>query len=111
MIEEGSSKETFPVLDQDKLWILTVRSGTKRAVQSPAGRFDCVLVELETKVPHGEVRDKKDFAGLFGIRGTIHIWMDVATGVPVQITGDLPVPVIGRLDVNVRLKSFPGTPS
>jgi hypothetical protein len=103
MIEAGSSQETFPVLDEDKLWILTVRAGGKRAIDTPAGRFDCVLVELETKVPQGEARDKGDFAGLFGIKGTIHIWMDAAAGVPVQITGDLPVPVIGKLDVNVRL--------
>jgi hypothetical protein len=110
MVAEESPKETFPVLDQENLWILTVRAGEKRIVKSPAGRFSCVLVELETQVPQGEVRDKSDFSGLFGIQGTLHIWMHAATGVPVQITGDLPVPVIGRLGVNVTLASYRGTP-
>lgn len=110
MVAEERSKETFPALDQEKLWILTVRAGEKQIIKSPAGRFACILVELETKVPEGDDRDKSDFSGLFGIQGTLHIWMHATTGVPVQITGDLPVPVIGRLAVNVRLASYRGTP-
>jgi hypothetical protein len=99
------------VLDQEKLWILTLRTGARREIKTDAGRFDCTLVELETSVPPGEVRRKKeDFSGLFGIQGNIGIWMDTAAGVPVQITGDLPVPVIGRLSVNARLSSYRGTP-
>jgi hypothetical protein len=110
MVAEGRSTETFPVLDQDKLWILTLRTGARRAIATDAGKFDCALVELETGVPPGEVRKPKDFSGLFGIQGNIGIWMDAAAGVPVQITGDLPVPVIGRLSVNARLSSYRGTP-
>ena len=54
--------------------------------------------------------DKDGFTGLFGIRGGIKIFMDAATGVPVLITGELPVPVIGKLDLYVRLKSYSRTP-
>jgi hypothetical protein len=111
MVAEKRPDETFPVLDQETLWILTVRTGEKRTVKSPAGEFSCVLVELETRVPEGEVRDKNDFSGLFGIQGALHIWMHATTGVPVQITGDMPVPVIGKLGVNVRLAHHRGTPS
>jgi len=110
MVAEGSSRETFPVLDQENLWILTVRAKGRRTIDVPAGRFKCMSVELETRVPEGEVRDKRDFSGLFGLQGSIHIGMEAATGVPVQIAGDLPVPVIGRLGVNVRLTGYRGTP-
>jgi hypothetical protein len=110
MVEEGRDKDSFPVLDEDKLWILNLRAGGRREIETPAGRFACQLVELATNVPPGEVRAKDDFSGLFGIKGSIQIWMDSAAGVPVQITGDLPVPVIGRLNVNAKLASFRGTP-
>ena len=109
MVEEGRSTESIPVLDEEKLWILTLRTGDRREIATAAGKFACTLVELETSVPAGEVRKKKDFSGLFGIQGKIGIWMDTAAGVPVQITGDLPVPVIGRLSVNANLASYRGT--
>jgi hypothetical protein len=36
--------------------------------------------------------------------------MDVETGVPVLISGELPVPVLKTLEVNVKLDRFRGTP-
>jgi hypothetical protein len=67
-------------------------------------------VQLETKVPPGEPKDDKGFQGLFGIQGSVRIWMDVETGVPVLISGELPVPVLKTLEVNVKLDRFRGTP-
>jgi hypothetical protein len=111
MVAGERLKETFPVLDQETLWILTARTGEKQIIEAPAGRFTCALVELDTRVPEGEDRRKSDFSGLFGIQGKLHIWMHSSTGVPVLISGDLPVPVIGRLGVNVKLASYRGTPA
>ncbi len=110
LVHQGGTTITFPVLDKKKLWDLTVRRGETKEVEVPAGRFRCAQVSLKTAIPPGEPADKDGFTGLFGIRGGIKIFMDAGTGVPVLITGELPVPVIGKLDLYVRLQSYRGTP-
>jgi hypothetical protein len=109
MVRDARLETTFSVVDKLKLWTLTVRRGAFKTIEVPAGKFRCALVQLETTVPPGEPVDKKGFQGLFGIQGSIKIWMEAATGVPVMISGELPVPVIKTLDLNVRLKSYRGT--
>ncbi len=110
MVRRGDAETTFPVLDKLRLWTLTIRRGTHKVIETPAGRFDCVYAQLSTAVPPDEPRDEKGFQGLFGIQGSIRIWMDSATGVPVTITGELPVPVVHTIELNIRLKSYRGTP-
>ena len=108
-VRDGGPSVTFPVIDKKKLWQLTVTRGGTKVIEVPAGKFRCALVQLQTAVPPGEPPDKDGFAGLFGIRGTIKIWMEASTGVPVMITGELPVPVIKTLDLYVKLASSRGT--
>jgi hypothetical protein len=111
VVAEGQSGASFPLLDKQALWQVSVERGRRKRVEVPAGRFDCVEMRLKTTLPPGEPADGRTFEGLFGIHGTIQIWMDAATGVPVLISGSLPVPVLGDLDVRVELKSYRGTPA
>jgi hypothetical protein len=111
MVQDGHSEIVFPVVNEQKLWSLTVKAGKHKRISTPAGEFACVLITLATSVPAGEPYNAKSFAGLFGIRGDIRIWMDAKTGVPVVIQGDLPVPVIGKLEVDVELEKYSGTPA
>ncbi|MFN0008429.1 MAG: DUF3108 domain-containing protein [Planctomycetota bacterium] len=111
MIRQGREESTFPVVIKQRQWIVTVTRGPTRKIETPAGRFQCALARLDTQIPPGEPpTDKGKFEGLFGLQGTIKIWMEVTTGIPVQISGELPVPVIGTLDVNVRLRAYQGAP-
>jgi hypothetical protein len=110
LVRGGRSETVFPVVDKQKLWTLTIRRGPFKVVEVPAGRFRCAQVLLQTAVPPGEPVDKKGFQGLFGIQGSIKIWMEATTGVPVLISGELPVPVIKTLDLNIKLSSYRGTP-
>jgi hypothetical protein len=110
MVEDGLSEIEFPVVNEQKLWNLKVQAREHKHVSTPAGEFACVLITLATTVPADEPHDAKSFSGLFGIRGDIRIWMEEKTGVPVVIQGDLPVPVLGKLEVDVELKKFAGTP-
>ena len=109
LVRAGRSETTFPVVDKMKLWTLTIRRGPFKVIEVPAGRFRCAQVLLQTAVPPGEPVDKKGFQGLFGIQGSIRIWMEASTGVPVLISGELPVPVIKTLDLNIKLSSYRGT--
>jgi hypothetical protein len=110
MVADGIPETMFPVVNEQKLWNLRVQRGNKKRISTDAGEFDCVLIKLETSQPPGEPADKNQFTGLFGIRGAIRIWMDERSGVPVEIQGDLPVPVLGKLEIDVTLTSYAGAP-
>ncbi|MBK7874362.1 MAG: DUF3108 domain-containing protein [Planctomycetes bacterium] len=112
MVREGLDAVTFPLVDKQKLWEVDLKRGKRtKTIEVPAGRFSCTQVQLLTRVPAGEPSDGEGFQGLFGIQGTIQIWVETTTGVPVLISGTLPVPVLGDLDVRVELAKFKGTPA
>jgi hypothetical protein len=112
MIREGLERAEFPMVDKRKLWDVHLRAGRTKRIQTPAGRFQCREVRLSTTIPRGEKVDpgNEGFEGMFGIRGKIQIWMEARSGVPVLIEGEIPVPVLGGLDVQVELARYRGTP-
>ena len=110
-IRSGDESQRFPMVEKERLWDVEVRAGARRKIEVPAGRFDSRRVELVTRRPPGEEVDEDErFEGMFGIRGKIQIWMEASSGVPVRIDGELPVPVIGDLEVQVELVRYRGTP-
>lgn len=110
MLVERQERVDLELIDQLKLWNVALTRGKHKRCETPAGTFDAVEVLLNTSVPKGEKgRDAKDFEGLFGIHGTISIWMHPETGVPVLITGSVPAGPMD-LDVRIALASFAGTP-
>lgn len=109
LLVEGLEETSFPMLDKLELWTVTLRPGGTKAIETKAGRFECIEMLLETALPEGEPGDR-DFSGIFGIRGEIHIWAEANTGVPVRIEGEVPVGDLFSLDVMVDLKRHEGTP-
>ena len=93
-----------------RLWELTLSRGKQKSIRTPAGKFLCREVQLATSVPAGEESDGESFEGLFGIHGTIHIWLEEQTGVPVSVQGLVPIGPI-ELDVQLSLRKFHGTPA
>ena len=106
----GEESMTFPLIDEEKLWELTIRRGPSRRIEVDAGEFDATEILLSTKPWPGEDAEPGDFKGLFGIHGTVSIWFDTATGVPVQISGVVPLGPF-TLDASVELDSYRGTPA
>ncbi len=116
MLELGVDETSFPIVDQQKVWRVKVKKGANRWKEVPAGKFECAQMMLSADLEAGGREDEngsKNFRGLFGIQGTIRIWFDAKTGVPVLIQGQLPIPVplVGDLDISVQLKKFKGTPA
>lgn len=109
-LRERLESTTIPIVDKKRVWNLGISRGRSGRVKSDAGEFECTEILLQSTRPESEPDDGERFAGLFGIRGDLHIWMESATGVPVMIAGDLPVGGIMELGVDVRLSSFQGTP-
>ena len=71
----------FPLLDKDEWWKVTLRRGEVDDIGTSAGKYRCVAIKLDPVVPEGE--DEAKFEGLFGIHGTLSIWLHGETGVPV----------------------------
>ncbi|HIF39942.1 MAG TPA: DUF3108 domain-containing protein [Planctomycetes bacterium] len=106
MVQNGLGEVKFPMLDKDRWWDVTLTLGGSRRIVTKAGTFECRAVKMTPVLPSGK---REKFKGLFGIHGSLAIWLEKETGVPVSIEGVLPA---GPLDVgiNLRLKGFRGTP-
>ena len=110
MVREGRAQQTLSMVDELKLWNVELNQGERKRLEVPAGKFDCVEVRLKSSLPPGEPAPKDGFVGLFGLKGTIQVWLDAHYGVPVQIQGEFPIKLLSStLDVYVQLKSFRGS--
>jgi hypothetical protein len=110
MVRAGLQEISVPLLDKTKLWELTLSRGKQKSIRTPAGKFLCREIQLATSVPASEESDGASFEGLFGIHGTIHIWLEEQTGVPVSVQGLVPIGPI-ELDVQLSLRKYHGTPA
>lgn len=113
MMREKLETLSFPLVDKDRVWLLTLKRGEERRMKLPAGTFDVVEVLLEPEpYPDETIEEEKleQFEGVFGIQGTIHLWVDKTTGIAVRIQGSIPVKFGLTADVDVELESFRGTP-
>jgi hypothetical protein len=121
LVRQGAVETTFPVMNDETIWMVSLKRGPRKRLETAAGKFDCQQIVLSTTFPEDAntpeaVEDQKakgsKFSGLFGIQGNIKIWLEAKTGVPVLIEGELPVPLplVDHLHVSVQLKSFKGVP-
>jgi hypothetical protein len=113
LIREKKESLTFPLVDKDRIWKLCLRRGQERRMETTSGTyFDVVEVVLEPEPYPGETVSEKAerFEGVFGINGTIHLWVEKHTGVAVRIQGDLPVGDVITLGIDVVLDSYSDTP-
>lgn len=108
LVQDGRELVQFPLLDKDTYWDVTMTRARTHNIETPAGTFRCVEVKLDPQLP--PEKNEGRFRGLFGIHGTLSIWLHEGTGVPVQIGGTIPA---GILDLRVALKlsKYRGTPT
>jgi hypothetical protein len=103
----GSSFVVPVVQDRDR-WQVTVTALEEDRIKVKAGTFDCVIVALDPKNV-GDDKKKTRFTGLFGINGTIKIWIDKRTRLPVRILGSIPFAFMD-LNCEVRLRKISARP-
>jgi hypothetical protein len=95
-----------PLLDKDRLWNLSLKSGEAKDIEVPSGRYACRKILIDAEKPKSESHKGK-FGGLFGMKGSMNFWVHESTGVMVQISGELPL----GIDVDIRLKDMKGAPA
>lgn len=115
LIRERKTELVFPLIDAERLWRLRLRRGEERRMElSPGTSFDVVEIVLEPEPHPGETFEQKQrFEGVFGIQGSLHLWVEKRTGIAVRIQGVLPIggeDALIRLGVDVVLDSYSGTP-
>ncbi len=94
-----------PVVQDSNLWNVTVTVGRQEKITLDSGqKYDCVKVVLDPKSAASE-EQKPRFEGLFGINGSINVWMDTKTHLPVKIHGIIPFAFMD-LNAEVYLKKI-----
>ena len=111
LVIDGRQRIEFPLVDRNDLWRVQLTRGPSRVLETEAGRFNVVSIEIRTSAPEGlEGSESDKFEGLFGIHGTISIWCEASSGVPIRIDGTVPAGPVD-LDATIELRSASGTPS
>ena len=98
-----------PLVQARDRWDVTVTVAKEERIKVKAGTFDCVQVILQPKNVGDRKNVKGKFAGLFGIKGSIKIWVDRKTRIPVRILGTIPFAFMD-LHAEVCLRKFVPAP-
>lgn len=119
----GSTELSFFMLDKLRIWKVDVQFGEPEEVETGAGTYLARRVDLLTeRVDEKAAEDAaaeaaereaegvdEEFEGPFGLRGNIVLWMEAQTGIPVVISGTMPM-LLGEIEVDIRLDSAENTP-
>ena len=106
MVRTGVERLEFPLLDREDTWQVELRQGRRARREVPAGKYLCREVKMATRM---EGAGGEEFEGLFGIQGTISIWLHAESGVPVEISGTVPLGPM-KFEMSIGLRKAEGTP-
>jgi hypothetical protein len=109
LLLSGEEQVTIPLIDKTRLWEVNLERGERAVIETRAGHFDAYRMIFTASLPEGEEESDSEFEGLFGIRGAVNIWVHALTGVPVLISGVVPLGPL-KLDTAVTLSGYQGTP-
>jgi hypothetical protein len=109
MVREGIQAMNISMLDREKRWDVALTRGERKRIATPAGSFDCVAIKLDPRPPEGSDQ-KRRFEGRFGVHGSLSIWLEENSGIPVRLEGVVPLGGVVSLDVHIELTEYKGTP-
>ncbi|MFQ5653453.1 MAG: DUF3108 domain-containing protein, partial [Planctomycetota bacterium] len=85
----GSAGTTVAVINDGDRWLVKVTARREKRLQVRAGTFDAVELILDPVSEEGTDVNEK-FSGLFGLNGSISVWVDRKTNRPILVKGTLP---------------------
>jgi hypothetical protein len=100
-----SEGHTLRVVEGDQIFDVTIEPVGEEWVRTDAGSFYTACMALEPQFVSGDPPKKASkLRGVFGLGGTIRVWIDKATGAPVKLRGKIPfgVDLNGEVDLVAR---------
>ncbi len=101
----GAPAQTLRIAVGHAVFDVTIQVLQHAVHTVPAGTFDALRLSLEPKPAPG-IPGSPRFQGLFGMSGTMEIWVDSARKIPLRISGTVPmgvdvnaVVVLSKIDV------------
>lgn len=109
LIEEDLESLDFLMVDKRRVWNVNITRGERLDLQTGLGVREAIELVLTTTraEPESEQVDRSEFEGPFGIKGDLHLWFDVATGIPLLIAGRVPAGPV-EIEVEIRLEEAAG---
>lgn len=100
------NKKHYWFVEKTKIWKTGVAiTGEERLDLGRAGRFDALKVAIEPDYADDPETGEK-FSGLFGVTGTLEVWVDKKTRIPLIVRGRVPFVYILRPTVTVILQDY-----
>jgi len=91
-------------VEKSYVWkTLVTVTGEKRLNLGRAGAFDALKIAIEPDYRDQPAKGEK-FAGLFGVEGSLEVWVDRKTRIPLIVRGRVPFAYILRPTVSVVLQ-------
>ena len=103
----GGPAEAVRIVNDHDLWDVKIRATGRETVEVPGGTYQALKIEI-TPVPVSQGTTlREEFQGLFGIKGSIELWIDEKTRIPVKIRGVVPFGVDLNMEISLTGKELP----
>jgi len=99
-------KRIYRFVEKDYIWTTTVTIvGEKKVSLGTLGTFDALKVAIEPD--YSEQKDLGEkFRGLFGVEGSMELWVEKKTRIPLIVQGQVPFAYIFNPTVTVLLQDY-----
>lgn len=100
------NKKYYLFVEKTKIWKAMVAvTGEKRIDLGTAGTFDALKIAIEPDYTDEPEMGEK-FSGLFGVEGSLEVWVDKRTRIPLIVRGRVPFTRFFRPTVTVILRDY-----
>ncbi|HPD14227.1 MAG TPA: glycosyltransferase family 39 protein [Planctomycetota bacterium] len=98
----GAPPQRIRVLNNESMWDVAIRGIEERAIEVPAGQFQCVKVGFDATPISAEAKEAAEEAeGPFGLTGHADLYVDKATGVLVLLDGQVQMGATFKVQVTL----------
>lgn len=101
----GTSRNYY-LVEKDYVWKVLVTIVEEKVLDlGKAGKFDAIRLAVQPDYSKDK-ETEKDFAGLFGVEGSLILWVDKKTRVPLIVQGRVPFVSVIRPTITVKLQDY-----
>jgi len=100
------TKKYYWFVETTCIWkTLVTISGEEKIHLGRAGTFDALKIMIEPDYSQ-QPEKREEFSGLFGVTGSLEVWVDKKTRIPLIVRGHVPFAYILRPTISVILQDY-----